>query len=199
MSAKLINYVDWPAENGIIAHCCCDTAAELPAVNAFSSIGTLVATSTCKVINESATYQLNTQGVWKKKTDATSVALDLTGYYTSSEVDAAITAAIRASVVGSDIPANFDLDTFVDVGHKNCSAVNAQSCAHRPLGTQNGGFGVTNSLIYTTDGSADRVRQEVIYNVTGQNVARNRTFWRYLSSAGWSDWYEVTTSVVVVS
>ena len=94
MSAKLINYVEWPAENGIIGQCCCDTAAELPAVNAFSSIGTLVATSTCRVIDESATYQLNTQGVWKKKTDATSVALDLSGYYTSAQTDSAISAAL---------------------------------------------------------------------------------------------------------
>lgn len=103
MSAKIINFVSWPDENGIIAQCCCDTAAELPAVNAFSTYGTLVATSTCRVINESATYQLNTAGVWKKKTDATSVALDLSGYYTSAEVDSAISAALATYALKSEV------------------------------------------------------------------------------------------------
>ena len=103
MSAKIINFVSWPDENGIIAQCCCDTAAELPAVNAFATYGTLAATSTCRVINESATYQLNTAGVWKKKTDATSVALDLSGYYTSAEVDSAISAALASYTNTADM------------------------------------------------------------------------------------------------
>lgn len=196
MGAYIANYVPWPAQNGIIGQCYADTAADLPAASDFPQYGLLVATSTCHCIAEDITYQMDGSGAWHPKN--TGVSLDLSGYYTSAEVDAAISAAIRASIVGSDIPANYDLNLFVDVGHKNCTAVNAQSCAHRPLGTQNGGFGVTNTLIYTAEGSADRVRQELIYNVTGQNVARNRTFWRYLSSAGWSDWYEVTTTVVVI-
>ena len=103
MSAKIINFVSWPDENGIIAQCCCDTAAELPAVNAFATYGTLAATSTCRVINESATYQLNTAGVWKKKTDETSVALDLSGYYTSAEVDSAISAALASYTTTNDM------------------------------------------------------------------------------------------------
>lgn len=182
---------------GVIAQCFGDTEADKPARGAFTGY-TLLAQSTFHAIAEGTDWMMDTSGTWHKQPDAHTTQLDLSGYYTSAEVDAAISAAIRASVVGSDIPANYDLDTFVDVGHKNCSAVNAQSCAHRPLGNQNGGFGVTNTLIYTAEGSADRVRQELIYNVTGQNVARNRTFWRYLSSAGWSDWYEVNTTVVVL-
>lgn len=182
---------------GAIAQCFGDTEADKPARGDFTGY-TLLAQSTFHAIAEGTDWMMDTSGTWHKQPDAHTTQLDLSGYYTSAEVDAAISAAIRSSAVGSDIPANYDLDTFVDVGHKNCSAVNAQSCAHRPLGNQNGGFGVTNTLIYTAEGSADRVRQELIYNVTGQNVARNRTFWRYLSSAGWSDWYEVNTTVVVL-
>lgn len=146
MSAKLINYVEWPAENGIIGQCCCDTAAELPAVNAFSSLGTLVATSTCRVINESATYQLNTQGVWKKKTDATSVALDLTGYYSSAETDAAIAAAISpvsaiasaALTLGNSevIPDNTDILTLTKGKYTKVTGLN--TLVHRPTGFSGG-------------------------------------------------------------
>lgn len=208
MSAKLINYVEWPAENGIIGQCCCDTAAELPAVSAFASIGTLVATSTCRVIDESTTYQLNTQGVWKKKTDATSVALDLTGYYTANQVNAAIgdalsnyytsaevDAAIISNNIGTSGSANEDLNDFTEVGHRYWSASNAGSLGNRPLGTQSGSFSAQN-LPIGIDPQNPRVLQIGIYNVIS-GVAQNRIFLRILSSSGWSGWFENTMTPLV--
>ena len=174
-----------------------DAEADLPTTNAFSGY-VLYKGSTCHCVLESTDWMLDSTGTWRKQISDNSVSIDLTGYYTSAQVDQAIADALRAFIAGDDIPANYDLNDFVTVGHRNCSAVNAQTCSNRPLGTQNGGFGVTNTIIYSTSGSADRVKQELVYNVTGSNIARNRTFWRYNSSAGWSDWYEVTTSVVTI-
>ena len=171
----------------------CDTQADLPGADDFTCH--MMLGSRAEVM-DGTVWRMKSDGTWEQQPAPNTTQLDLSGYYTAAQADAAIAAAIRANIVGTDIPANYDLDLFVDVGHKNCTAVNAQTCANRPLGAQNGGFGVTNSLIYTAAGSADRVRQELIYNVTGSNVARNRTFWRYLSSAGWSGWYEVTTAAL---
>lgn len=198
MSAYLADYAMWPNQNGIVGKVYCDTAADLPTTTQFSDFGTLTVSTKAYIISTGQVYMLNGSGTWVLQPSENSVALDLSGYYTSAQVEQAITDGIRAFIAGDDIPANYDLNDFVNVGHRNCSAVNAQTCANRPLGTQNGGFGVTNTLIYTTSGSADRVKQELVYNVTGSNIARNRTFIRYNSSSGWSDWYEVTTTVVTI-
>lgn len=196
MSAWLYDSVEY--EDGIVGTLFCDAESDIPSSITALNLP-LKKMSMCRVIGSGNTYQLNSAGTWVLQPKGNSVSLDLTGYYTAAEVDQAIADGIRAFITGDDIPANYDLNDFVAVGHRNCAAVNANSCANRPLGSnQTGGFGVTNSLIYTTSGTTDKVKQEVVYNVTGNNLARNRTFWRYYSSAGWSDWYEVTTTVVTL-
>lgn len=160
MSAKILNYVPWPAENGIIAQCCCDTVAELPAVNAFSSYGLLATTSTCLVIDTDEVYQLNSLGVWKKKTQSTSVALDLTGYYTQAEVDALIAeASIGALVRGESIPANADLDNYVTAGRFYCTSGNSASVQHKPYNAS-----VSFELTVEQNQGSARPLQTITYN-----------------------------------
>lgn len=109
MSANLYNYSD--AGNGnIVGQLYCDTVSELPAVNDFTE-GTLIAPSRCDVIDTSETYILNTAGVWKIK-KGNEVTLDLTGYYTSAQVDAAITSAINTALASYTTTA--DMNTAIN-------------------------------------------------------------------------------------
>ena len=200
MSAYLADYAPWSNQNGIVGKIYCDAVSDLPAQNAFPEYGTLVMSSKAYIVPTGDVYMMDSSGSWYLQPRENSVALDLSGYYTSAEVEQAITDAIRAFVVGDTIPANYDLNDFVEVGHKNCAATIANSCQNRPLGmNQTGGFGVTNSLIYTAEGTTDKVRQDLIYNVTGNNLAKNRAFWRIYSSAGWSPWFEDDKTEVVLT
>lgn len=182
MSCKMINYVEWPAESGIIAQLCCDTSAELPNVNDFSTFGTLVATSTCRAIDESVTYQLNTHGVWKKKTDATSVALDLTDYYTQAEIDALIANRYSLAIVtGSGIPNGTNLDNWTQIGRfQNSNASNG--CTNTPENRTNP-FWLINERTYTTG----RVKQTYYM---GQSSNFHIFYWRvqYNNNLDWSSW-----------
>ena len=201
MSAKIINYVDWPAENGIIAQCCCDTVAELPAVNAFPTFGLLATTSTCRVIDTDELYQLNSLGVWKKKTQATSVALDLTGYYTADQIDALFQSMMTDTFdhrylrigTGFRLDDGTDLDTVTERGKYN--NVNADNgCLHMPAEVAGRPF----TLNVENTPRADRVRQTMWMS---QVTVIDRFFWRtQYTSAGaavWSSWYKVTGSAVL--
>ena len=223
MGAYIANYVPWPAQNGIIGQCYADTAADLPAASDFPQYGLLVATSTCHVIDEDITYQMDGSGAWHKK--HTGVSLDLSGYYTSAEVDNAIASALSgyytavqvnsaigtalsdyytsaevdAAIAENDLgtagTANEDLDNFTWIGHKYWSASNAGTLAHRPLGTQSGSLSAQNFPI-GIDPQNPRVAQMVIYNVVS-GMAQNRIFIRILSSSGWSGWFELNMNLLV--
>ena len=215
MSAKIINFVSWPDENGIIAQCCCDTAAELPAVNAFSTYGTLAPTSTCRVINESSTYQLNTAGVWKKKTDATSVALDLSGYYTIAEVDSAISAALASYTTtndmntaintaimstqyinrGTELPnTGADLDTLTTPG-KYFTAAYANMMTNLP--STFAGLAFVLVVDYTTTTTGSRCRQ-TLYPAAAPSNQPVPHFWqRYMTgSSVWRAWVDFSGTIL---
>lgn len=190
--------IDGTTYNGIVGHCLADTASDLPP--RIQGTKALLIGSECEIVSTGDKYTMDTYGNWHLQPRETSVALDLSGYYTSAEVEQAISDAIRAFIVGDTIQANYDLNNFTTVGHMNCAATIANSCANRPLGmNQTGGFGVTNTLIYSADGTTDKVRQDLIYNVTGSNLAKNRAFWRIYSSAGWSPWFEDDKTEVVIT
>lgn len=92
MSAYLANFMPWEDQNGIVGQCFADTITDLPAVNAFSPLGNLVVSSTCRVIDTGKLYQLDGAGTWHEKQEG--VTLDLTGYYTSAQTDSAINTAL---------------------------------------------------------------------------------------------------------
>lgn len=223
MGAYIANYVPWPAQNGIIGQCYADTAADLPAASDFPQYGLLIATSTCHCIAEDITYQMDGSGAWHPK--HTGISLDLSGYYTSAEVDSAISSAlsgyytaaqvnsaigvalsdyytsaevdeaISANNLGTAGAADENLNNFTEIGHRYWSASNANSLANRPLGTQPGAFSAQNFPI-GIDPQNPRVLQMGVYNVVS-GVAQNRIFLRILSSSGWSGWYESTMAPLV--
>lgn len=182
MSAKIINYVDWPAENGIIALLCCDTVSELPAVSDFPTFGTLAPTSTCKVIDTDEVYQLNTVGVWKIKQQATSVALDLSGYFTSEQSDQ----RYMRSGTGTTVPDGTDLDTLTNVGtYRNGNANNG--CTNMP-----NDWHVPFRVVVENTYNPARVRQ-TWYG--GQAATVSAYYYRTQYTSGgvavWSSWYKV--------
>lgn len=102
MSANLADFAPWPAMSGIVGIVYCDTAADLPAVNAFSQ-GNLVQGSKAKDIDTGDEYMMNSSGTWIKQPAPNTTQLSLTDYYTSSEVDAAINTALASYAQKSDI------------------------------------------------------------------------------------------------
>ena len=93
MSANLADFAPWPAMNGIVGIVYCDTAADLPAVSAFSQ-GDLVQGSKAKDIDTGDEYMMNSGGTWIKQPSPTTTQLDLSGYYTSVQTDSAISSAL---------------------------------------------------------------------------------------------------------
>lgn len=102
MSANLADFAPWPAMSGIVGIVYCDTAADLPAVNAFSQ-GNLVQGSKAKDIDTGDEYMMNSSGTWIKQPAPNTTQLSLTDYYTSAEVDAAIAAALASYTNSSDM------------------------------------------------------------------------------------------------
>lgn len=178
---------DVSGTTGVIAECYADTESDIGTRTDFSGF-TLLASSTCHVIDDGSDWMLDTAGTWHKQPDQHTTQLDLSGYYTKSEVDAAVAAAsIAALGSGSELPANSDLDTLLSAGSWYCAATNANTCANRPLGTTTGGFGVKN-LVYFGD---NRIVQLLVYNVIS-GTAFNRFFVRVYRSTGWGAWDEIS-------
>ena len=226
MSAYLADFAPWPNQNGIVGKVYCDTAADLPTTTQFSDYGTLTVSTKAYIISTGQVYMLNGSGAWVLQPSENNIQLDLTGYYTSAQVDSAIASAlsgyytsaqvdsaiassltnyytsaqvdsaITANNIGTAGAANDDLNNFTDVGHKYWSTSNASSLANRPLGTQQSGALSAQNFPIGIDPQSPRVLQMVIYNVN-TGSAQNRIFLRILSSSGWSGWFESTMAPLV--
>ena len=83
----------------LVIDCIVDTSADLPAQNALSPY-TIVCPSTARTV-DGERYMMNSAGTWILQPEG--VTLDLTGYYTSAEVDAAILAALTSYAQKSDV------------------------------------------------------------------------------------------------
>lgn len=86
----------------IIGFVICDTQSDLPAQNHFSGYSLFMG-SVAEVVEDGTKWKMNSSGTWKQQPADASVALDLTGYYTSAEVDAAIAAALSSYAQKSDV------------------------------------------------------------------------------------------------
>lgn len=80
----------------------CDTQSDLPAQNHFTGYSLFMG-SIAEVVEDGTKWKMNSSGTWKQQPADASVALDLTGYYTSEEVDAAINAALESYTNTSDM------------------------------------------------------------------------------------------------
>ena len=80
---------------GGIGVCFADTEADIGLRDAFTG-KVLLGGSTCHAIAEGTDWMLDSSGTWHKQPEAHTTQLDLSGYYTSAEVDAAIAAALAS-------------------------------------------------------------------------------------------------------
>ena len=94
-----------------LAQCIADSETDLPSQDAFTG-KRLYKGSTCKCLQECTEWELNSSAVWKKQESANSVTLDLSGYYTSAQVDAAITAAVNSALASYTTTA--DMNTAIN-------------------------------------------------------------------------------------
>ena len=78
----------------------CDDVSDLPAYNDFSGFA-LKMGSKAEIIADGSRYRMDSTGTWIQQPEG--VTLDLTGYYTSAEVDAAINTALASYTNTSDM------------------------------------------------------------------------------------------------
>ena len=223
MSAWLYDSVEY--EDGIVGTLFADADSDIPSSITALNLP-LKKMSMCRVIGNGNTYQLNSAGTWVLQPRASSVSLDLTGYYTSAQVDSAIASAlsgyytsvqvdsaiasalsnyytssqvndaISANNIGTAGSSGEDLNNFTSVGHRYWSTTNASSLANRPLGPSQTGAVSAQNFPIGVDTQSPRVLQMVIYNVN-TGASQNRIFLRFLSSSGWSGWFEQTITPLV--
>lgn len=207
----------------VLATVLCDAQADLPGADDFPGFHLIIGTKA--EVMDGTLWRMLSSGTWQQQPAPHTVQLDLSGYYTSAEVDSAISsalsgyytavqvdseiasalssyytsaqvdAAIAANNLGTAGSANENLNDFTEIGHKYWSASNASTLSNRPLGTQSGAFSAQNFPI-GIDPQNPRVLQMGIYNVVS-GVAQNRIFLRILSSSGWSGWFENTMTPLV--
>ena len=102
-----ISGVDYQSVVGVLY---ADTSADLPPRLVGSRA--LAISSTCTDVSTGDKYMMDTYGNWNLQPTSTSVSLDLSGYYTSAEVDAAITAAVNSALASYTTTA--DMNTAIN-------------------------------------------------------------------------------------
>lgn len=157
-----------------------DTPADLPAQNALSPY-TIVSPSTARCVSGER-YMMNSAGTWVLQPADATVALDLSGYYDSSQIDTLLAQRYPLVIVsGSSIPNNTDLDNWTQIGRFQNSNAN-NGCLHTPEG-RTGPFWIINERTYTTG----RIKQNYYM---GQQSNFHIFYWRvqYNSQLDWSQW-----------
>lgn len=175
MSTRLEHVVPITANSGsavdIIAHVVCDAQSDLPAVNAYTGY-VLAMGCTAKVIADGTDWMLNSGGTWVQQ--PAGVSLDLTGYYTSAQVDSIVNGlqplltfdpapvSMSTNPVTSggvfaalwsltDIANGTDLDTLQTLGIYRCrTGTITDTLSHCPITGGNGFRLVVNRTSHTT-------------------------------------------------
>ena len=205
MSANLADFAPWPAMSGIVGIVYCDTAADLPAVNAFSQ-GNLVQGSKAKDIDTGDEYMMNSSGTWIKQPAPNTTQLSLTDYYTSAEVDAAIAAALASYTNTSDMTTAIntaimstqyinrgteitalgaDLNDLETCG-KYFTAAYATACTNLP--SDFSGLAFTLVVETTTTTTGTRLRQTLKPAAAPSNVPIPKMWVRYKTGSGSGEW-----------
>lgn len=86
----------------VLGHVICDTVADLPAPTDFTG-QVLVMGSWADIIQTGDSYKMHSDGTWELQPAPTTTQLDLSGYYTSAEVDSAISTALSAYTNTTDM------------------------------------------------------------------------------------------------
>lgn len=92
----------------VIGHVICDTTYDLPTSTEFQTDGvTLQMGSTADIIQDGTRYKMDSSGTWVQQ--PSEFQLDLTSYYTSSQTDAAIAAALSGYTTFADVTSEITL------------------------------------------------------------------------------------------
>lgn len=200
MSAYIGDYARWENQNGIVGKIYCDAFSDLPAVNAFSQYGTLTVSSKAYVIATGEEYMLDGSGTWIKQPGKFS--LDLSGYYTSTQTDSAISTALTNYYTQSQVDTAVAAANYFVRG----TQVVATSDNHFNVKgiTAKGAWYFGQSLVqymdnmppsYPVQGGQIRVLENqgtnrFIMEITSNSVAASGKVWRcWYTSNGWGDWY----------
>ena len=166
----------------------CDTQSDLPAQNHFTGYSLFMG-SVAEVVEDGTKWKMNSSGTWKQQPADASVALDLSGYYTSAQVDAAINTAImstqyinRGTEIGAD---GADLDTLETAGKYFCSAY-ATACTNLP--SDFSGLAFTLKVEHMTTTTGNRLRQILMPAAAPSNVPIPKIWIRYKTGSGTGTW-----------
>ena len=187
----------------------CDTVSDLPAVNAFSGIS-LYMGSVADIIQTGDRYKLNSSGTWIKQPAPTTTQLDLSGYYTDAETDAAISAALASYTDTAGMTAAIAAESY----YRRGSQITATSDSHydvekmAPASDQAdlrvGAWYFGQSVVpyldnmppsYPVQGGQIMVRENqstsrFLMEITSNSVAGAGIIWRrWYTSVGWGSWY----------
>ena len=189
----------------------CDTVSDLPAVNAFSGIS-LYMGSVADIIQAGDRYKLNSSGTWIKQPAPTTTKIDLSDYYTDTETDAAIIAALasytdtagmtaaiaaanyflRGSQITATSDSHYDVEKMapandsadIRVGSWFFGASVVQYMDHMPPSFPATGGG--NIRIVENQGT-----NRFIMEITANSVAGSGIIWRrWYTTSGWGSWYK---------
>lgn len=182
---------DVSGDVGGIGVCYADKEADIGTRTAFTG-KVLLGGSTCHAIAEGSDWMLDSAGVWHKQPDPHTTQLDLSGYYTKAEVDAAIAAAEAAASIaslsrGESIPAGANLDTYTTAGRYYCTSGNSASVTNKPYAVS-----VSFQLTVEQNQGSARPLQTLTYN-TNSATYINKVFRRWfdpvtLQYGAWHVW-----------
>lgn len=194
-----------PASGGvtpIIATIYCDTQADLPAANAYTGYS-LSLGSKAKVASDGTEWMIDSSGTWHQQPSG--VSLDLTGYYTSAQVDTIVnglqplltfdstptvsstnpvtSGGVFAAMWGlTDIASSTDLDTLTTIGtYRTSSSSITNSLSNCPV------TGAAIRLVVQRTSHTNRYYQMII---TADPADPTIYIRKYLN--GWGSWYKWT-------
>lgn len=173
----------------------CDTFSDLPAATDFTGF-VLVMGSVADIIDTGDRYKLDSNGVWmlqpKPSSITATVGLDLTGYYTAAQTDAAISNALvgggtfydRGEVLTADSanPIDFHSATFMKAGAWSFGGSNRPYISNLPASVPNTGGTIRSMFNQRTD--------RFFYILT-LNSPSQLCFWYCQYTGAWQAWHKV--------
>lgn len=196
----------------VIGHVVCDTVADLPTYDAYQSDGvTLRMGSKAEIIADGSIYKLDSSGTWVLQPADAQIALDLSGYYTSAQVDSLLASytntsdmntAINTAIMstqyinrGTELPnTGADLDTITTPGKYFTSAY-ANMMTNLP--STFAGLAFVLVVDYTTTTTGTRCRQ-TLYPAAAPSNQPVPHFWqRYMTGASvWRAWVDFAGTIL---
>lgn len=195
----------------LVIDCIVDTAADLPAQNDLAPF-TIVCPSTARTV-DGERYMMNSAGTWVLQPSG--VSLDLTGYYTAAEVDAAINTALASYTNTSDMNTAIntaimstqyinrgteldqngeDLDTITTPGRYFTGAY-ANMMTNLP--SNFAGLALVMVVDYTTTTTGNRCRQTLYPAAAPSNIPVPHFWQRYMTGTGvWRAWVDFAGTVL---